>query len=187
MVNTSTLVWFYEPYSLNGGYSTAIIMIICAIAIDFIILPFFGYLCTNSKNNGTRSQRYLSFRKSSLQPPNWFFGAIWPILYACFAIGWFLILRWNDTTNFIWITANVIHIIVSLLLAFWSYVAFYLGFWRESNIVLLSIVFLHGLSIILVGAYGEWISFGLWSPLFVWCAFAFYLNNYIVQNNTDMI
>jgi tryptophan-rich sensory protein len=119
---------------------------------------------------------YSQLIKSSLTPPGYYFGIIWPILYISLAIlGWKLyrerektILRWYWTGMFLnWL---------------WSPVFFT---WHLSGVALLVLILLVTINAyILIKLRIGYTNYAyMMLPYFLWLCFALYLNMMIVLLN----
>ena len=115
---------------------------------------------------------YQALNKSSLNPPGYVFGIVWPILYLLMSISAF---RTFDETK-------ELFLIQLLFNALWSWIffAFQMPFVALLNIWLL--IYLN-IKINLKMFYQDKLSGFLFIPYVLWLFFASYLNLFIVLNN----
>ena len=115
---------------------------------------------------------YQELVKSSLNPPGYVFGIVWPILYLLMSISAFR--TFNETKN--------LFLIQLLFNAIWSWLFFA---FQMPLIALLNIWLLIYLNIKLnlKMFYQDKISALLFIPYVLWLLFASYLNLFIVLNN----
>lgn len=125
---------------------------------------------------------YNKLNKSSLTPPNWVFGVVWPILYAMMGVSMFIYLKSNNYKIF---SCAVLLFLVQLVLNLsWTRI-----FFKNKNTKLaLFVLFLVIIFTILTYRSMRRINKNasmLLIPYILWLLFAFYLNFYIVLNNTN--
>ena len=115
---------------------------------------------------------YQELVKSSLNPPGYVFGIVWPILYLLMSISAFR--TFNETKN--------LFLIQLLFNAIWSWLffTFQMPFVALLNIWLL--IYLN-IKINLKMFYQDKLSGLLFIPYVLWLFFASYLNLFIVLNN----
>jgi len=115
---------------------------------------------------------YQALNKSSLNPPGYVFGIVWPILYLLMSISAFR--TFNETKN--------LFLIQLLFNALWSWLffAFQMPLVALLNIWLL--IYLN-IKINLKMFYIDKLSGLLFIPYVLWLFFASYLNLFIVFNN----
>jgi benzodiazapine receptor len=115
---------------------------------------------------------YQALNKSSLNPPGYVFGIVWPILYLLMSISAFR--TFNETKD--------LFLIQLLINALWSWIffAFQMPFVALLNIWLL--IYLN-IKINLKMFYQDKLSGLLFIPYVLWLFFASYLNLFIVLNN----
>ena len=115
---------------------------------------------------------YQELVKSSLNPPGYVFGIVWPILYLLMSISAFR--TFNETKN--------LFLIQLLFNAIWSWLFFA---FQMPLIALLNIWLLIYLNIKLnlKMFYQDKLSALLFIPYVIWLFFASYLNLFIVINN----
>ena len=115
---------------------------------------------------------YQELVKSSLNPPGYVFGIVWPILYLLMSISAFR--TFNETKN--------LFLIQLLFNAIWSWLFFA---FQMPLIALLNIWLLIYLNIKLnlIIFYQDKLSALLFIPYVLWLLFASYLNLFIVLNN----
>ena len=114
----------------------------------------------------------MGLNKSSLNPPGYVFGIVWPILYLLMSVSAF---RTFPTSKNIFYTQLFFN-------AIWSWVFFY---FQLPFIALLNIWLLIALNLkITIDMYRkDMVSGLLYSPYIAWLFFASYLNLFIVINN----
>ena len=115
---------------------------------------------------------YQELNKSSLNPPGYVFGIVWPILYILMSISAFR--TFADTRN--------LFLLQLFFNAIWSWLFFA---FHMPIIALLNIWFLIALNInLIINMFRiDSISGFLFIPYIVWLFFASYLNLFIVINN----
>jgi len=115
---------------------------------------------------------YQELVKSSLNPPGYVFGIVWPILYLLMSISAFR--TFNETKN--------LFLIQLLFNAIWSWLffAFQMPLIALINICLL--IYLN-IKLNLKMFYQDKLSGLLFIPYVIWLFFASYLNLFIVINN----
>lgn len=115
---------------------------------------------------------YQALIKSSLNPPGYVFGIVWPILYLLMSISAFR--TFNETKN--------LFLIQLLFNAMWSWLffAFQMPFIALLNIWLL--IYLN-IKLNLKMFYQDKLSGFIFIPYILWLFFASYLNLFIVLNN----
>lgn len=123
---------------------------------------------------------YNSLKKSSLTPPSWIFGLVWPILYACMAIALYVV--WTNSKCYPYCKAVTYFIIQLSLNLIWTTIFFK---WKKPQLalvdLLLIIAFLY-LTLVHFNNISKTAYF-LLIPYGLWLCFALYLNLYIVLNN----
>ena len=115
---------------------------------------------------------YQALNKSSLNPPGYVFGIVWPILYLLMSISAF---RTFDETKDLFLTQLLFNALWS-----WIFFAFQMPFVALLNIWLL--IYLN-IKINLKMFYIDKLSGLLFIPYVLWLFFASYLNLFIVFNN----
>ena len=115
---------------------------------------------------------YQALNKSSLNPPGYVFGIVWPILYLLMSISAF---RTFDETKDLFLTQLLFNALWS-----WIFFAFQMPFVALLNIWLL--IYLN-IKINLKMFYQDKLSGLLFIPYVLWLFFASYLNLFIVLNN----
>ena len=116
---------------------------------------------------------YESLNKSSLNPPDYLFGIVWPILYILMAVVSFLhaksISKW-------YIPQLVLNVA-------WPWLFFVC---QQPEIAFINIVVLIWLNLVILmklKGQGAWLSFALYLPYLLWISFASFLNISIVLLN----
>ena len=115
---------------------------------------------------------YQELNKSSLNPPGYVFGIVWPILYLLMSISAF---RTFDETKDLFLIQLFFNALWS-----WIFFAFQMPFVALLNIWLL--IYLN-IKINLKMFYQDKLSGLLFIPYVLWLFFASYLNLFIVLNN----
>ena len=134
----------------------------------FIALIVGGLASSNAANDVW----YQELNKSSLNPPGFVFGIVWPILYIFMMVSAFLAHK----------KIFLLFIVQLFFNATWSWLFFR---FQMPLIALLDIYLLIGLNIYILNLmYKEnKLAFFLFIPYVVWISFASYLNLFIVINN----
>lgn len=122
--------------------------------------------------NITSDSWYDELIKSSLNPPGFVFGIVWPILYLLMAIVSF------QASEKIW----KLFILQLILNAAWSWIFFY---FQAPIIALLDIVFLIVINLKILGQLRSLstLLFSLYLPYLLWLFFATFLNISIIYLN----
>jgi tryptophan-rich sensory protein len=122
--------------------------------------------------NITSDSWYDELIKSSLNPPGFVFGIVWPILYLMMAIVSF------QASEKIW----KLFILQLILNAAWSWIFFY---FKAPIIALLDIVFLIVINLKILGQLRSLstLLFSLYLPYLLWLFFATFLNISIIYLN----
>jgi tryptophan-rich sensory protein len=125
-----------------------------------------------SSSDTTNDLWYQELNKSSLNPPGYVFGIVWPILYIFMSISAFR--TFEETRN--------LFLLQLFFNAIWSWLFFA---FHMPVIALFNIWFLIALNLkLIVNMFKiESISGVLMIPYIVWLFFASYLNLFIVLNN----
>ncbi len=117
-------------------------------------------------NISTDRTWYDSLNKSSLNPPDYLFGIVWPILYTLMAVVSFLhaklIYKWYIPQ----LTLN----------GAWTWIFFVC---QQPDIAFINIIVLIGLNLVILmklKGQGTWLSFALYLPYLLWICFAAFLN-----------
>ena len=123
---------------------------------------------------------YNKLKKSQLNPPNWVFSVVWPILYALMINS--LILVWNDKKCFPYcnaVTLFMIHLAFNLI---WTTLFFS---WKNPLWSLIDIIMLIIFTLVTFYEFRKYNVYAsnLLIPYIIWICFAFYLNFFIVINN----
>lgn len=125
-----------------------------------------------SSSNTSDDIWYMGLNKSSLNPPGYVFGIVWPILYILMSVSVFRTFPTSKNIFYAQLFFNAI----------WSWVFFY---FQLPFIALLNIWLLIALNLkITIDMYRkDMVSGLLYSPYIAWLFFASYLNLFIVINN----
>jgi tryptophan-rich sensory protein len=140
---------------------------------SIFIFVFFALLLGGlSSSDTTNDLWYQELNKSSLNPPGYVFGIVWPILYIFMSISAFR--TFEETRN--------LFLLQLFFNAIWSWLFFA---FHMPVIALFNIWFLIALNLkLIVNMFKiESISGVLMIPYIVWLFFASYLNLFIVLNN----
>jgi len=117
-------------------------------------------------NISTDRTWYDSLNKSSLNPPDYLFGIVWPILYTLMAVVSFL----HAKLIYKWYIPQL------ALNGAWTWIFFVC---QQPDIAFINIVVLIGLNLVILmklkGQYA-WLSFALYLPYLLWICFAAFLN-----------
>lgn len=152
-----------------------------APTIITIIVAFFGWLVTRSAmKNG---DWYAKLNKPPYNPPKWFFGIAWLILYIFYIVAWtrgvYLFNKTkNDKKSNIINYLFTVHIVLNML---WSWVFFGAGDLAGGLVILL--LMLITLAMILYYLSFDNTCFVLMLIYFGYLMFAFALNWYIIKSN----
>ena len=109
---------------------------------------------------------YDSLNKSSLNPPDYLFGIVWPILYTLMAVVSFL----HAKLIYKWYIPQLV------LNGAWPWIFFV---YQQPDIAFINIVVLIGLNLVILmklKGQGAWLSFVLYLPYLLWICFAAFLN-----------
>ena len=115
---------------------------------------------------------YQELVKSSLNPPGYVFGIVWPILYLLMSISAFR--TFNETKN--------LFLIQLLFNAIWSWLFFAFQMPLISLLNIWLLIYLN-IKLNLKMFYQDKLSALLFIPYVLWLLFASYLNLFIVLNN----
>ena len=117
-------------------------------------------------NISTDRTWYDSLNKSSLNPPDYLFGIVWPILYTLMAVVSFL----HAKLIYKWYIPQL------ALNGAWTWIFFVC---QQPDLAFINIVVLIGLNLVILmklkGQYA-WLSFALYLPYLLWICFAAFLN-----------
>ena len=109
---------------------------------------------------------YHSLNKSSLNPPDYLFGKVWPILYTLMAVVSFL----HAKLIYKWYIPQLV------LNGAWTWIFFVC---QQPDIAFINIVVLIGLNLVILmklKGQGAWLSSALYLPYLLWICFAAFLN-----------
>ena len=115
---------------------------------------------------------YEGLIKSSLNPPSYVFGFVWPILYAIMA---FVSFRVADKIALIFIIQLIFN-------AAWSWLFFYFHFPEVALIDIAILIYLNQRILLIINKESR-ILFYLYLPYLIWLSFAAFLNASIVWLN----
>jgi len=124
---------------------------------------------------------YKNINKSSLTPPSYLFGIVWPILYTLMFVSTLMV--WNNKKCFPYcypLTLFFIQLVFNLI---WTTLFFKL---RLLKIALINLGIIILFTFLTIKAYFKInkLSAYLLVPYIIWLLFAFYLNLYITLNNS---
>ena len=124
------------------------------------------------------SKDYLKLKKSTLTPPNYVFGIVWPILYTFMSISFYIIYTKCNKVCFP-LKTYMFHIILNLI---WTYLFINI---ENKLIALIDIIIMIGLLIYCMIVFRKYsiLASNILIPYLIWLCFATYLNLYIVVNN----
>ena len=134
-----------------------------------ISLPLLTFLIAGLgalSNISTDRTWYDSLNKSSLNPPDYLFGIVWPILYTLMAVVSFL----HAKLIYKWYIPQL------ALNGAWTWIFFVC---QQPDIAFINIVVLIGLNLVILmklKGQGTWLSFALYLPYLLWICFAAFLN-----------
>ena len=117
-------------------------------------------------NISTDRTWYDSLNKSSLNPPDYLFGIVWPILYTLMAVVSFL----HAKLIYKWYIPQL------ALNGAWTWIFFVC---QQPDIAFINIIVLIGLNLVILmklKGQGTWLSFALYMPYLLWICFAAFLN-----------
>lgn len=152
--------------------------IILPIILITLFVAIAGYFITKT----SRDTWYSGLQQSSLSPPNWLFGVVWPILYFLIAVSVYLTYKAAGTKK----AQSEVFLIFIISMAFnllWTIVFFGLRDIRGALIILL---ILDVIVIYMIWRYLQIYSLGgmLLIPYLLWILFATYLNYDIMRKNS---
>ena len=109
---------------------------------------------------------YENLNKSPLNPPNYLFGIVWPILYTLMAVVSFL----HAKLIYKWYIPQLV------LNGTWSWLFFA---HQQPEIAFVNILCLIGVNLVILmklKGMGAWLSFVIYLPYLLWISFASFLN-----------
>ena len=123
---------------------------------------------------------YKILKKSSIGPPSWVFGVVWPILYFFMFIS--LLLVWNNKKCFPYCNSLTYFFIQLFFNLIWTSLFFY---YKKPLFALFDIILVIIFTAI---TYQKFLKYNklaayLLIPYLLWLSFASYLNLFIVLNN----
>jgi benzodiazapine receptor len=144
-----------------------------------------GALGAADTRRAARSEWYQKLKRAPLDPPNWLFGIVWPMLYTLMGVAAFLIWQDNGVANIVCYNASLALWIVMLVSnAVWSP----LFFGAQQFLLALLDLVLHlllAVAVCVLFFLQYWVAGALMIPLCIWLMFAFYLNLYVVLYNNN--
>ena len=132
----------------------------------------------NNMNNYYNSDNYLKINKSSLTPPNYVFGIVWPILYILMGISFFMVYNKCKSMCFP-LQVFLVHMGFNLI---WTYLFFK---YKNKLVALIDIIIMIALLVYCLIKFRKYsvLASNILAPYLLWLCFATYLNVYIVINN----
>ena len=127
------------------------------------------------------SQWYKNLNKSSLTPPSWVFGVVWPLLYTSIGIYYILMLL-NTSCSLFSCSPLIIFTAQMILNIIWSPIFFRYKKPKIAFIILLAMICLTFYTLYVSFRINKLYTYIL-IPYMLWISFAGYLNGYIVFNN----
>ena len=143
------------------------------LRISLPLLTFLIASLAGLSNIYTDRSWYESLNKSSLNPPDYLFGIVWPILYILMAVVSFLHAK----------SISKLYIPQLVLNVAWPWLFFVC---QQPDIAFINIVVLIWLNLVILmklKGQGAWLSFALYLPYLFWISFASFLNISIVLLN----
>ena len=125
---------------------------------------------------------YLNLSKSTLTPPSYVFGIVWPFLYFLIAIAGWKIWSLNNSNKK---PIQCLFTLQLLLNWLWSPIFFYFHNIYLAFMIILSILLTLTALFILLKNHKTLITILI--PYYLWSLFALYLNGYTLINNTPQI
>lgn len=123
---------------------------------------------------------YQALNRSSLTPPGYVFGFVWPILYVMLAVvGWYI---WDSKESVDLVQIRKIYIFQMFLNWSWTPVFFNLHMMGLS-VLMIALMIITTLFLMIQLWGKERFSSALLLPYFMWLSFAFYLNLYTFLYN----
>ena len=148
------------------------------ILLPVVALPAFG-ACVGFFTRQGVDQWYQTLQKSSLNPPDWVFGAVWTLLYVMMGLS--LGLLWQKASRVPTRVFGLFALQLVLNLA-WSFVFFQLHWLWVSTIWVAALIGLVGFLIVKIWPLHRLASLLLW-PYLAWLGFALILSFGIVRLN----
>ena len=132
------------------------------------------------KQNIYTNNWYTSLKKSPINPPNWVFGTVWPILYLLMLISFFIV--WKNKKCYPYCNILTYFIIQFILNLSWTTVFF--KFKKIKQALILTIIIFSITLYVCIQFYKyNKIATYLLIPYLLWLCLAMYLNAYIIINN----
>ena len=125
-----------------------------------------------ASGNAPEDNWYKSLNKSSLNPPGYIFGIVWPFLYLLMSISAY---RSYDQIKKLFFVQLFFNTLWS-----WLFFSFHLTLISLIDIILLLII---NLRIVLILFKVDKLGLTIYLPYFIWLIFAMYFNFYIVLYN----
>lgn len=148
--------------------------------IAWVIVLLLASLIISGLTKNNMYPWYVNIAKSSLTPPGYAFGIVWPILYVLIAIsGWLL---WHKDTPQKTSSLQAIFILQLLINWAWTPIFFYYH-WIGAGLACIGILVLLVAFVILRARKHILAVSCLLLPYWLWLLFAFYLNYFIWIHN----
>lgn len=141
-----------------------------ALVVFILVLQGVGYLLGTSFPAG---EWYEGLNQPPFRPPNWLFGAVWPVLYLLIAIaGWRVFTSDGRIPGWgLWLGQMVLN---------WAWTPVFFGLhWVGTALVLLALTLLLSVAFMVRTWPHDRIAAGCFVPYVAWLAFAFALNLWI--------
>ena len=126
--------------------------------------------------------------RSSLQPPSWVFGVVWPVLYVTSAVSGFLF--WQRDTGFWYFFGMACYAGARIINRYWTrtFIAgwFVLSAWMIVGMQVLGGLYLAS-AFVLVSDPVSWVGAALYIPLLAWQTFALYLNVTVIRKKRRVV
>ncbi len=123
---------------------------------------------------------YSNLKKSSLTPPSYIFGIVWPILYMLLLFYYILLIN-NNKCKGLCLT-SLIFLLQMLLNFSWSPIFFRLQKFKWALVINILMIVLTIITMYLTLKINQNLNY-LLLPYLLWITFASYLNGYIVVHN----
>ena len=133
--------------------------------------------------NSETQKFYQNLKKSTLTPPSYTFGIVWPILYLLL-IYYFISLATHSKCNYMCPVA-IVFLIQMVFNLSWSPVFFRLQKVKIALLINLVMIILTVVTMYLNTKINSRLNL-LLLPYILWISFAFYLNGYIVWKNPKL-
>ena len=130
---------------------------------------------------GSDDAWYAGLNKAPLNPPDWVFGVVWPVLFILMAVGAIMVRHAAGSYE---ASSGALGLYFAQLMPnlAWSYAFF--GF-SQPTLALLILLTLWVMIIAMMASFWRWSRRAAWLqlPYLIWISFAGYLNGFIVAAN----